>query len=406
MNTVNPSPGEPIIYDGKLGEQYKIFIVNVFLGLITLGIYHFWGRTRQRRYTTSSFSIFNDRLEYTGYGGQLFWGLVKALAIILLFSLPLFYAVHTLDIINQEYAEKEKKEQSAEKPAKQQELKDKTSTKEIDPDKLSEADLKEYLESSGLVGFYAVFFYGFLPFVAVFGSLRYRVTHTRWRGIRGHMHGSTIIYGLVGLFHLFLSIITLGLWIPFSDAITYKYKMNRISFGNQQAVFKPDYGTLFGAHILSYMGGSFIGVILGIVMGSFFYGLFLNSPNPSDEIAITVGVFAGMFTFFFCLYIARFWYRASFVRMRYNYLTFGNIGFNCKISGWGLFKQTFGNNLILIFTIGLGYPIVIQRRMKFFCKHTNITGDINKSPILQAVGEKDTAGEGISSLLDVSIGLF
>lgn len=38
------------VYDGRLGEFYVIFIKNVLLSIITLGIYRFWGKTRVRRY--------------------------------------------------------------------------------------------------------------------------------------------------------------------------------------------------------------------------------------------------------------------------------------------------------------------------------------------------------------------
>src|SRR4029079_8688117 len=108
MNNPENLPSQPISYDGQLGQQYKIFILNIFLGLITLGIYHYWGKTRQRRYTTSSFSVFNDRFEYTGYGGQLFWGMIKAVFIILILSIPFFYALSELEPITQKLEQYEK----------------------------------------------------------------------------------------------------------------------------------------------------------------------------------------------------------------------------------------------------------------------------------------------------------
>src|SRR5262245_12840993 len=84
----------PIVYDGKTGELYKIFFMNLFLGIITLGIYHYWGKTRHRRYVTSSFILKEDRFEYTGYGSELFWGALKAFIILIIVSIPFFYAVY------------------------------------------------------------------------------------------------------------------------------------------------------------------------------------------------------------------------------------------------------------------------------------------------------------------------
>ncbi len=411
MNNQDTVPTQPIIYDGKLGEQYKIFILNVFLGIITLGIYHYWGRTRQRRYTTSSTAVYNDRFEYTGYGGELFWGMIKALIIIGILSIPFFWALSNLDTLENlakqlPRAEHTTSVETHQKSSDEQDKEDFDNLKKA-YDKLTPKEQNEMMVSLSLIGVYIVFYYVYIPFVAVYGSLRYRVTHSRWRGIRGHMVGSMIVYGFVGLVHTFLKIITLGLWIPFADGMTYKYKMNRLFFGNQQAKFSPEYGTLFVSHLLSILLLfaslaliSLPGILLTVSKGA--AGAAGSDVSSIAKLTVALCYVIGLFILFIC----RFWYKATFVRMRYNNLTFGNIGFICKISGWGLVRQTWGNVLILIFTLGLGYPIVIQRRMKFFCKHTVMTGDIQKASFLQASGEKDKAGEGLSSMFNLNIGLF
>jgi uncharacterized membrane protein YjgN (DUF898 family) len=266
---------------------------------------------------------------------------------------------------------------------------------------------QQQLINTGLIIFaYIIFYYVYLPFVAIFGSLRYRVTHTRWRGIRGHVKGSSIVYGFVGFFHTLLKIITIGLWIPFADAMTYKYKMKRLYFGTQQANFNPEYGQLFVSHILTFCAGFALALILFFIIFVLVMTGAISSEGTQGSTASTV-TYAILGVLAIVLFsAARYWYRARLVRMRYNNLTFGNIGFRCTITGWALLKQLWGNAFILMFTIGLGYPIVTQRRMKFFCKHVTMVGDIERTPILQAVGEKDKAGEGLSTMFDLSIGLF
>src|SRR5665811_898373 len=78
-------------YDGKLGPHYKIFLANLVLSIITLGIYHFWARRRIRRYLAANLVLNHDRFEYTGYGKELFWGSVKALIFLLIISIPVSY---------------------------------------------------------------------------------------------------------------------------------------------------------------------------------------------------------------------------------------------------------------------------------------------------------------------------
>ena len=42
------APRQQLAYDGRLGELYGIFIVNMLLSLVTLGFYRFWAKTRMR----------------------------------------------------------------------------------------------------------------------------------------------------------------------------------------------------------------------------------------------------------------------------------------------------------------------------------------------------------------------
>src|SRR5688572_29525354 len=79
-----------IEYDGRASAIFGIWALNFFMKIITIGIYSFWGKTRIRKYVTSCFSLGGDRFEYTGTGGELFKGFLKALPIILIMYGPFF----------------------------------------------------------------------------------------------------------------------------------------------------------------------------------------------------------------------------------------------------------------------------------------------------------------------------
>jgi len=87
-NTEDLTSQHPIEYHGKLGEIYKLWIFNLILSILTLGIYSFWGKTRMRRYLISSCSLVQDRFEYAGHGKELFFGFVKALLVLILIIVP------------------------------------------------------------------------------------------------------------------------------------------------------------------------------------------------------------------------------------------------------------------------------------------------------------------------------
>ena len=46
-------------------------IVNVCLTILTLGVYHFWGKAKVRRYLFSHTAFAGDRFAYHGTGKEL-----------------------------------------------------------------------------------------------------------------------------------------------------------------------------------------------------------------------------------------------------------------------------------------------------------------------------------------------
>ena len=73
-------------FEGKGSELFGIFIDNFFLNLLTLGIYYPWAKAKQLRYYYSSTSINNSDFQFSGTGKEMFFGLVKALAVLFFFE--------------------------------------------------------------------------------------------------------------------------------------------------------------------------------------------------------------------------------------------------------------------------------------------------------------------------------
>src|SRR5271166_2072668 len=71
-------PAHALQYDWRVGEIYPIFLLNLLLTIVTLGIFRFWAVTRLRRYLWSRAAFQDQRLTYTGTGGELFVGFLLA----------------------------------------------------------------------------------------------------------------------------------------------------------------------------------------------------------------------------------------------------------------------------------------------------------------------------------------
>jgi len=168
-NPVQPdlTPSRPL-YDGRLGDLYAIYLRHVVLMLLTLGWSRFWGRTRLRRYLWNHFALLGDRFEYRGRGIELLIGFTLALLMLAawggLMYLVWIYVFH-------------------EKPFATFGLFDIFSL------------------SVALIGFP-------LAYVGHYAGLRYRLSRTRWRGIRCGLAGSAWQYGAMATFLTFVNTFT------------------------------------------------------------------------------------------------------------------------------------------------------------------------------------------------------
>ncbi len=420
-----PTPvASPLIYRGKTGELFKIFFLNLFLGIITLGIYHFWGKTRVRRYLANHFILDGDPLEYTGTGSDLFFGLIKAFMLIGILSIPFFWAVYKLDTFDKNVpSEQATQVQQAQAAPNKIPSTAKTEEKmvKLEDINLSSESLLNMVEENQtfffavfIVIIYIIFYNLFLPFLAIFSSLKYRASRIQWRGINGYLAGSSIPYSFYGFFHTILKLITFGLWIPFADLMVYRYKMRRLHFGSQIASFQAKYANLFLTHLATI----FISLILIIpFMTAFsvtYYQDFLDLARHPEKLEANVELVIYLYSvlllslgIIICMIILpRFWYKAALMRAKYNGLSFGNLTFSADTTGWQYARLKLGNFFIYLFTLGLASPWARQRRMRFFSKHVQVKGLLSEFMTNQSTMKKTTGGEGLSSLFDIEIGLF
>lgn len=72
----------PIEFTGNAGEYFRIWIVNVFLSLITLGIYSAWAKVRNRRYLYGNTLVESIPLEYLAQPKQILKGRLIAFSVL------------------------------------------------------------------------------------------------------------------------------------------------------------------------------------------------------------------------------------------------------------------------------------------------------------------------------------
>jgi uncharacterized membrane protein YjgN (DUF898 family) len=179
-----------VIFTGGRGEFFRLVRRGALLELITAGFYRFWLATDIRRGLWSGTAIEGDSAEYTGTARELLIGFLFALAILV----PIYLIYFLIGI---------------------------------------EAERTKAFASIPLV----LFFYAFSQF-AIFRARRYRATRTVWRGVRFWMSGSGWAYSWRACLWGSLTILTLGLALPWRESALERYKMRHLHYGDLPARFE------------------------------------------------------------------------------------------------------------------------------------------------------------------------
>lgn len=379
------------VYHGGIWELFKIHIINLLLNICTLGIYSFWGKTRIRRYVSSHIAIGKDRMEYTGTGKELFIGFLKAWLI----YMPISFAMNI-----------------------------------------------PVIYPFALLVFFA------LISLAIFLALRYRLSRTRWRGIRFSLGGLIKEYLILALKRTFFNIVSLGWVIPKSDMMKWDYIANHMKYGEQSFRFQGDHKRLQKTHLKTVALAIILSLVMTIIPGTLGAvmlhqlkdakeqaGVQKNSPpSPeqvvpqpqmqnlavpqnfvtepgSDEEVVADGdplegivMLIGFMSFLmvgFTFYFVRLWYQAALWREQFRGLCMGDIRFKMDMTGWGLLKLKLVNGLIILFSLGILAPIAYHRSMRYYTGCLKIGGDLGKLEVLQSL---NTGPDGTGDALAADVG--
>jgi uncharacterized membrane protein YjgN (DUF898 family) len=355
-----PPAETQLVYDGRNGELFVLWLKVLLLGIVTLGIYaRFWGRTRIRRYFWSHVSLLGERFEYDGTGGELFRRFLLALVLF-----PLLFIWAPL--------------------------------------------LKSLGARPVLVGVvtgaqFAVLI--FLVFVAQYGSRRYQVSRTLWHGIRGGVDGSVAGYAFRAIGYTLLLPITLGLAFPWQYVGLWRYKTNNTGFGDVNLHFEGSGGKLLRPFLVTYACG-ILGAVLAVALAFAAFYAIAGLPRTAAGIKGATGAFAAAAVVFYLIYIfvalvgfLHFYVRAFAYTALHT--RFGRVAFAFPVRKRDLFLFQLGNFLLLIFTIGLALPFVAQRYVRFFCRHLRLYGAEDLLALTQAPGRRrPRGGEGLAQLFD------
>ena len=338
-----PEHAIDMTFDSKGDKLLGLGLINGLLKIVTLGLYSFWGKTEVRRRIWSFTRLNGEPLEYTGTGKELFLGFLIVFFAVLLPVLIAGFAVVYLFPGNRTA--------------------------------ITAYQAGTYLAFFMLVG------------NAIYRAQRFRLSRTRWRGIRGSLEGSPAAYGWSYFWTLALPfglvaalsglaawaigpqvgglIIALGfiaaLWIfPWRANKLQGLITNNMRFGDRPFSYSGRSGPLYKRYFFAWAGSAllYIGASAAAITYAYSRGLIelmqAGLPPPGKEILV-----------FFALGLATLvgtglvtaWYRANQMNHFADHTHFEGATFKLHASGRSLMWLLFSNWLLAALGLILGLTI-------------------------------------------------
>lgn len=370
-----PSPFAPMPAQGGAETLYlawsqppgmvALSFKNFLLRIVTLGIYNFWGKTEVRKRIWSAIRVNGEPLQYTGTGKEMFLGFLFVLGVVVL---PVFLLTMAVSIA-------------------------------FGPNSAITAGFQAAL--------YIAFFY--LIGVAMHRAVRYRMSRTNWRGIRGGLDGSAWQYGWTYFWTGIVLVLTLGWASPWRTTKLQGLITNDMKFGNRPFRFTASAGPLYGPFALLWLSAIVIFAGIGFAIWSFIAGMpggitvFApgRRPDPGSVIRLVLLIYGVFFLGFVLFAVVSAWYRAKVMNHFAAHTSFEEAHFTGSATGASLIWLAVSNMLMVLLTLGLLAPVAQARSARYFVERLRLDGSASLAQILQRAHDAGTRGEGLAQAFDI-----
>jgi uncharacterized membrane protein YjgN (DUF898 family) len=340
-------------FTGSSNEYFRIWIVNVFLSVITLGIYNAWAKVRTRQYFYANTRLDGHPFEYLGNPIAILKGnLVVGLGAFL-------YSV----------------------------------IQRVNP-----------FLSLGIALIASLVF----PYL-IYQSLRFMASNSSYRNIRFRFHGTLKQAYTEYLFYPLLILVTGGLIYPYIQLRQHQYLLNNAAYGTSRNTFngKSDfyYGIYIRIVLMSIALYAVFAVIVvfivtssrGINIGSF-------GSNPYAVFFFLVPIYAvlllmgALFQQYAYVNIHNYMFRESGIP--------GKVRFVSHLDTWTMVKLQIVNLLAIIFSLGLMSPWAKIRKTQYILNNMSLVSSGGLEDVMADVAESQNAiGDAVTDYFNVDFGL-
>jgi uncharacterized membrane protein YjgN (DUF898 family) len=355
---VDTAPQAPAIrhqlrFEGSGPEYFKIWIVNLALTIVTLGIFSAWAKVRSKRYFYGNTYIGDHNFDYHGQPLRILLGRVIALCLLLGYTATI-----------------------------------------------------HFLPVATFVWF--LVFAGAGPWL-INASLRFNARNTSYRNVRFNFDGdygeAFIIYVLVPI----LAVITLMTTYPLARRARDHYNINHRTFGNKYFQAQIPGWEMYKVYLLALlisMGIMMLAMMVftGVVAVS---GIDFKSMDPKQPFPMVKFMLA-----FGSVYAVLFLTMTTFVGTKVFNLVLNHavladrFRFEASLSSLHMVWLMISNLVLTLGTLGLFYPWAAVRLARYRSQQIAITGPADMDGFMSEVtAGQGAVGEEIASFFDIDIGL-
>lgn len=392
------APASAFSFHGNWIDFMKIAGPNLLLTIVTLGIYRFWGTTRERHYLWGQTQFIDERLEWTGTGIELFIGFIMAFFLIGVPFTLLQLVVQGLVFQGQPVL-------------------------------------------AVALGVALVLLLYYLIGLAYFRALRYRLSRTYWRGIRGGSDDQGLGYGFSYLWKNIAGALPLYLLYPWASISLWNERWGRMSFGPYAFVSTADWTKLMKRYLLFYLV-PFLLFVFAVFVG---VQESRGAAGAGTAVAAIGFIFVIVIALYIVLPVAALLYYSKFFRVAVAGLRIGELEFEFKarspdwilffLANWAIWAiaggvafvplsllitpgsfnpEIFRENMsataiatlavsavLAAIALGLANALIRYRSWKFFVVHMEAFGEVNLDRMSQSATSMPTQGEGLLDAFDV-----
>lgn len=337
-------------FRGSGSEYFRIWIVNILLSILTLGIYSAWAKVRRNRYLYSSTHLGGSSFEYHGNPIAILKGRIVAF----IFFFGYQFTLHRNPVLG-----------------------------------------------SGMLLILAAI----MPWL-VWKSLQFKLYNSSYRGIRFGFRGTAGQAYSTFLLWPILTGLTLYLLAPVFHQRLKRFQHNESRFGSTHFSFDAGVGQFYWAYLVG-IGIMLAGlIVIGVGFGSTLLALFSGGHGTAFDIAAMSSIGLMFFAFYIWMFAIYPIFLTLLQNLIWNHTKLGDHQFKNNLQ-WG--RMTFiaiTNILGIVCTLGLFIPFAQIRSLRYRVESLQL--DVNGSLddfIAETQEQVNATGEGMADLLDFDLSL-